>query len=57
MASTVDAEDRDSFQPPWSTKLTVWVVGGIPGPLAVTVALARPGPAGLMAPIEKFSGT
>ena len=42
MDSTVLAEARDSFQPPWSTNVMLWVVGGIPGPDAVTVAVAAP---------------
>lgn len=57
MASTVVAEARDSFQVPWLTNVTVWVVGAIAGPAAVTVALAAPGPSGVMGPTVKFSGT
>jgi hypothetical protein len=57
MAITAVADVRDSFQAPWLTKVTLWVVAGIAGPVAVTVALAAPGPSGVMAPTVKLSGT
>ena len=53
---TVVAEARESFQPPWSTNVIDWVVGGMVGPEAVTLAVAAPGPAGEMLATEKLSG-
>ena len=42
---------------PRKSARTAWVVGGMPGPDAVTVAVAAAGPAGAMLPMEKLNGT